>query len=332
MHKNFIDFFNEITNILTTASDLNKSLNSILKKTKTITSAEAWSLLIVNDLFFKTISLKASMNIRKFRFKADRGITGWVLEKGLPLIIQDVSEDVRFDRQADGFQKLKIKSLIYVPLKVQGRLVGILRLINKRQGTFFTDEDLKLLMNISNCIAITLEQASLNRKIEEISITDDLTGLYNIRYLNQSMAFEIERSLRYGSLFSLIFMDIDDLKKVNEKFGHLTGSKVLVETARLLQDNLRKVDITIRYGGDEFVIILPQTTKEAGFLVAERLRKVVEKNIFLKKEDGHIRITASFGVASFPDHAKNKEELLKIADKAMYRGKLSTKNVVFAAK
>lgn len=332
MHKNFIDFFNEITNILTTASDLNKSLTSILKKTKAVTGAEAWSLLIIDEPFFKAVSLKTSMNIKKFGSKAGKSITGWVLEKALPLIIQDVSKDMRFNKQVDGFQELKIESLIYVPLKVQCRLVGILRLINKRQGSSFTDEDLKLLMHISNCIAITLEQTFLYKKIEEISITDDLTGLYNIRYLNQSIALEIERSRRYGSLFSLIFMDIDDLKKVNEKFGHLTGSKVLVETARLLQDNLRKVDVTIRYGGDEFVIILPQTAKEAGFLVAERLRKVVEKNIFLKKEDGHIRITASFGVASFPDHAKNKEELLKIADKAMYRGKLSTKNVVFAAK
>jgi diguanylate cyclase (GGDEF)-like protein len=176
------------------------------------------------------------------------------------------------------------------------------------------------------------EQAFLYKKIDDITVTDDLTGLYNARFLNQSIEIEIERSLRYGSLFSLIFLDIDNLKKVNEKFGHLTGSKVLVETARLLQDNLRKVDVTIRYGGDEFVIVLPQTTKEGGFLVAERLRKIIEKNLFLKKEKKPLKITASFGVASFPDNAKNKEALLRLADKAMFRGKFSTKNVVFAAK
>jgi len=175
------------------------------------------------------------------------------------------------------------------------------------------------------------EVKAKQEKIEEISITDDLTGLYNIRFLNQSLDIEIERSRRFSSMFTLIFMDIDDLKKVNDRFGHLTGSKVLIEMARVLQDNLRKVDIIIRYGGDEFVIIMPQTTKEFGFLVADRLRKTIEKGVFLKHENHPLRITASFGVASFPVNAKDKEELLVIADKALYHGKFSTKNVVFAA-
>jgi len=168
-------------------------------------------------------------------------------------------------------------------------------------------------------------------KIEEISITDDLTGLYNIRFLNQSIDIEIERSRRFGSMFTLIFMDIDDLKKVNDRFGHLTGSRVLIETARVLQENLRKVDIIIRYGGDEFVIIMPQTTKESGFFVADRLRKTIEESLFLKNDPHPVRITASFGVASFPVNAKDKEGLLLIADKALYHGKMSTKNVVFTA-
>jgi diguanylate cyclase (GGDEF)-like protein len=125
-------------------------------------------------------------------------------------------------------------------------------------------------------------------------------------------------------------MDIDNFKKVNERFGHLTGSKVLIEMSRVLKRNLRKVDIITRYGGDEFVIILPQTPKESGMYVAERLRRVIEKYIFLKKGNP-LHLTASLGVASFPDNANNREELLKIADNAMYRGKFSTKNVVFAA-
>jgi diguanylate cyclase (GGDEF)-like protein len=127
-------------------------------------------------------------------------------------------------------------------------------------------------------------------------------------------------------------MDMDNFKKINDRFGHLVGSRTLIEIAQLLQKNLRLVDIISRYGGDEFVIILPQTPRESSFLVAERLRKVIEKNVFLKQEDYSIRLTASFGVASFPDDARNKEELLDIADKAMFRGKFSTKNIVFEAK
>lgn len=333
MHNNhLINFFDEITKVLSTASDLNKTLISVMKKTKAFTGAEAWSLLVTDDLFSKTIALKKSTNIKKFRYETGTGIAGRVLAKGGPVIVRNVPEDKRFNKNADGFNKLKIKSLICAPLKVNDSIVGILRLINKRQENSFSDTDLKLLVNISHNINMMFERTFLYKKIDAIAVTDDLTGLYNARFLNQSIEIEIERSLRYGSLFSLIFLDIDNLKKVNEKFGHLTGSKVLVETAHLLQDNLRKVDVTIRYGGDEFVIILPQTTKEGGFMVAERLRKIIEKNLFLKNEKKPLKITASFGVASFPDNANNKEALLRLADKAMFRGKFSTKNVVFAAK
>lgn len=180
-------------------------------------------------------------------------------------------------------------------------------------------------------ISLKAEIKAKQEKIEEISLTDDLTGLYNIRFLNQSIDIEIERSHRFGSIFSVIFMDIDDLKKVNDRFGHLAGSRVLIETARILKGNMRKVDIIIRYGGDEFVIIMPQTSKESGFMVADRLRRTIEESVFLKSEGHPVRITASFGVASFPVNAKDKEELLLIADKALYHGKFSTKNVVYAA-
>ncbi|MBI5099388.1 MAG: sensor domain-containing diguanylate cyclase [Nitrospirae bacterium] len=333
MHNNnLINFIDEITKILSTTSDLNKTLTSVMRKIKTFTGAETWSLLITDDLFFKTIALKKSMNIKNFRYETGTGLTGWVLRKGVPILVRNVSKDKRFNKNADGFHKLKVKSLICAPLKVNDGLVGILRLVNKRQENSFSDTDLKLLVNVSHNINMMFKQAFLYKKIDEIAVTDDLTGLYNVRFLNRSIEIEIERSLRYGSLFSLIFLDIDNLKKVNEKFGHLTGSKVLIETARLLQDNLRKVDVTIRYGGDEFVIVLPQTPQEGGFLVAERLRKIIEKNLFLKKEKNPLKITASFGVASFPDNANNKEALLRLADKAMFRGKFSTKNVVFAAK
>ena len=333
MHNNdLVNCFDEITSILSASSDLNKKLISVMKKIKVFTGAKAWSLLITDDLFFKKIGLKKSTNIKTFSHPKNAGITGMVLGERVPVIVRDTSKDKRFNKQADGFNKMNVKSLICSPLKVKDDITGVLRLINKRRENSFSDEDLKLLVSISHSIAMLFEQAFLYRKIEEVTVTDDLTGLYNIRFLNRSIEMEIERSQRYGSLFSLVFLDIDNLKKVNERFGHLAGSKVLIETAGLLLDNLRKVDVIIRYGGDEFVIILPQTPIDAGFLVAERLRKIMEKNLFLKKEKSPINVTASFGVASFPDNADSKEALLKLADKAMFRGKFSTKNVVFAAK
>jgi diguanylate cyclase (GGDEF)-like protein len=321
-------FCHDIIRDLTSSAELNKILTSLMEKVRIMTGAEACSLLLSDEPFLGIIPLRTSKKIRKFVFKKGVGIAGRVLEKGIPLLVLDATKDKRFDKKVDYFANLNVRSLICAPLTIKDRDLGVLRLINKSNGNSFTDYDMKLLINAANYTAMAIELAYLYEEIKN----DELTNLFNGRYLRQAIDMEMERAQRYGSLFSLIFMDIDNFKKVNDKYGHLVGSRVLIEVAQILQENLRKIDIISRYGGDEFVIILPQTPRESGFHVAERLRKVIEKNVFLKDEGHPIRLTASFGVASFPDNARNKEDLLDIADYAMYRGKFSTKNIVFAAK
>ncbi len=323
-----LKFYDKTTRNLTAISDVNKNLISLMEKIKVLTGAAGWSLLLNDEPFLEIIPLRTSKKIQKFRFKKGIGIAGCVLEKGIPFNVPDVLKDTCFNKKADNFSNLKVKSLMCAPLKIKDRVVGVLRLINKNGKVPFTDNDMNVLINAASFAAVAIERVFLYERLKN----DELTNLFNMRYLNQAIEMEIERSRRYNAIFSVIFMDLDNFKKVNELFGHLIGSRVLVEIAQLLQENLRKIDIISRYGGDEFVIILPQTQRAAGFLVAERLRKVIEKKVFLKREGFSIRLTASFGVASFPDNARNKEELIKIADKAMYRGKFSTKNIVFAAK
>lgn len=331
MHKiDPIASLGNIARIITETSSINKSLAAVAGKALPLAGAEAWSLLL-EESFFKTLRLRSSKNIQKINFEVPGGIAGLAMTKETAINVADIARNKYFDKNIDGFRGLRIKSLICVPLKIKDRTVGALRFLNKKTAASFTKADVTLLADIACLIALALERVYLYHKIEEVSITDDLTGLYNVRYLDQSLDVEIERSRRYGIIFSLIFMDIDNLKKVNERAGHLSGSKVLIETARLLKGNLRKIDVVIKYGGDEFVIVLPQTSRAIGFLIAERLRKLIENNVYLKGEDCPLKITASFGVAAFPDNANDKEDLLRIADKAMYRGKLSTKNTVFAA-
>ncbi len=325
--KQVTDYHNDIIETFTSDTKIKDNLHAILERTRKMTGASACSLLINDESIFEIIHLRTSKKINRFTFNQGVGIAGWTMKTGSPAIVHDVAKDRRFNKKADSFPNLKITSLLCAPLKMKDRIVGALRAVNKKRGGPFTDDDLHALVNASIYASLAIERTFLHEKLKN----DELTNLFNARHLHHVMEMEAIRSLRYKSPFSLLFMDIDNFKKINDKFGHLVGSRALVEIAQILQKNLRKIDIIARYGGDEFVIILPQTPHDGGFMVADRLRRLIEKKVFLKQEGLCISLTASFGVASFPRDAKNKDDLIEIADKAMYRAKFSTKNVVFSA-
>lgn len=329
-----LNFYEEVSKTLTSSLGLNDILSKIMKKTKEMTKAEVWSILLVDEetgelVFEKTVGKKAK-EIQKFRLKMGEGIAGWVAQEGIPVVVPDVSKDERFFGKIDEAIHFKTKSLMCVPIKSKDQVIGVLEVVNKTTGEPFTKEDLELLMRLVDQTAIAIERASLYQKMAELAITDDLTKLFNTRYLNRTIETEVQRSSRYNTSVSLIFMDIDYFKLVNDHHGHLIGSKLLVELGQLLIKNLRSIDIVARYGGDEFVIVLPQTPPKAAVQIAERIRKIVEQNVFLKKEGYSLKITASFGVASYPESAKSKEELLRLADEAMYKVKYQTRNAVYA--
>ncbi|HVO29398.1 MAG TPA: diguanylate cyclase [bacterium] len=180
-------------------------------------------------------------------------------------------------------------------------------------------------------VGIALDNADKYAEAKELAFVDDLTELYNVRYLNFILDKEVKRARRYQTPLSVLFMDLDHLKGVNDKFGHLTGSRILIEVAGVIRRCVRDTDVMVRYGGDEYTILLPSTDSAGAMIVAERIRASVEKMDF-KGEDGSVlKMTASLGVACFPEHAREKRDLLRIADAAMYHGKAKGRNTVYLA-
>ena len=176
-------------------------------------------------------------------------------------------------------------------------------------------------------LGLALRNLGRLRQVEHLAYLDDLTHLYNTRYLEVAL----ERETQSGRPFTVLFMDLDHFKTVNDQHGHLSGSRMLVEVARVLRSCVRDDDVLVRYGGDEYVVLLVGIDSGGGLKVAERIRRAVEDHRFLSREGARVRVTASIGLASYPEHAQDKSEILDLADRAMYRGKRSSRNVVYIA-
>jgi len=176
-------------------------------------------------------------------------------------------------------------------------------------------------------LGLALHNLGRLKQVEHLAYLDDLTHLYNTRYLDMVL----DREVQGGRPFTVLFMDLDRFKRVNDEHGHLSGSRLLVEVARVLRSCVRDDDILVRYGGDEYVMLLVGIDSGGGLKVAERIRRAVEDHRFLSREGSRVRITCSIGLASFPEHAQGTAEILDMADRAMYRGKRSSRNVVYMA-
>ncbi|HJT68124.1 MAG TPA: sensor domain-containing diguanylate cyclase [Pyrinomonadaceae bacterium] len=247
------------------------------------------------------------------------------------------SETKAVKKAAAGMGIIKRKErgqfVLAVPLICGERVLGVIEGIREgSEARAFRKTDVALLDSLSLPIASALANAVRIAEAERLSQTDDLTKLHNARYLRQFLLNEIRRARRYGSSVAALFLDLDDFKRINDEHGHLVGSHVLMEMAAVILSSIRDTDAVARYGGDEFVIVLPDTGIELAGTVAERIRQKILRHSFTGGRRLQLSLTASFGVAAFPKHASSPQQLIACADTAMYEAKAANKNCVrFAA-
>jgi diguanylate cyclase (GGDEF)-like protein len=219
-----------------------------------------------------------------------------------------------------------------VALRCRGRLVGILALHARGREARFPAPVERTLAGLLEPLAVAIDAALLLKKSEELSVTDDLTHLYNVRYQNAALRREVSRSRRYRVPVSLIFLDLDGFKSVNDRHGHLWGSRTLIEVGAVIRSVVREIDVVSRFGGDEFTVILPQTSAAGAKVIAERLRQRIAATVFLRAHGLEVKVTASLGIATYPDHGRTEEDLVSRADQAMYAAKAAGKNRVQSAR
>jgi diguanylate cyclase (GGDEF)-like protein len=213
-----------------------------------------------------------------------------------------------------------VRSYVLLPLNSRGRGIGVLAL-GSQQTAAYDDATLARLQPLADSVALAFENMRLFQKTRELSITDEITPLFNFRHFHQILDRELKLVDRYRSVLSLLFLDLDRFKPINDQYGHLRGSRTLREVGFLIRAAVRETDYPARYGGDEFVVILPQTESEAARTLADKLRELIEGHTFLQEEGINARLGVSIGVASYPTEASTKELLLSLADQRMYGDK-----------
>lgn len=322
--------FNLVAKTLNSTLRLKEVLDIVMNKIKDLIMAEAWSILMLdessNELVFEVALGEKGEQVREMRLAMGQGVAGWVAQHQKPVIVADAATDQRFFKGVDQRTGFRTRSIIATPLVSRGRLLGVVEIMNKQGEASFNEKDLELLQILADHAAIAIENARLYEKAQRLAITDDLTGLHNSRQCDQFMKEAMRQARSAGQPMSVIFLDLDHMKEVDDSYGHLMGGQALKEVADRIASLVKPPDMASRYGGDEYVIVMPGKGAEAALALAEEIRRRIAAEPFLASHKISCRLTASIGIACFPQHGATSDELLSKADKAMYRVKESGKN------
>jgi len=314
---------------MTYISDLKSLLTFILDRAIAISRAEKGSIMLYDQANkelsvrilagMKDRSLQERINNNEVRcksFKPGEGIAGKVFETGKPICLNEARKAAAFVNPEDSFTD----SIACIPMVVYGEALGVINLTNKLDDLGFTEQDIELLKAVADQAAIAVNKAQL----WDMAFTDALTGLHDRRYFKVKLHEELQRAKRYHRPFSIIMADLDRFKNVNDTYGHSEGDRVLKSVGDILRRQIRNVDIIARYGGDEFVMFVPEKDKRQAMQLAERLRTRVAQEHF----SDEMTVSLSMGIASYPLDSIDLEDLVDKADRAMYQAKQKGRNCI----
>jgi diguanylate cyclase (GGDEF)-like protein len=328
-----LSIFHDVAKALTSSLDLDTILATIMQKMAAYFDAPSWALIMLDDNSldpYYAVPVERDFElVNELRLKTGESLATWVLQHDESLVIRDCRADPRVDPSTLHPDIPKGCTVVCVPVHTARRVLGVMQLMNI-DPEVYAHNDL-FLQTIADYAAIAIENARSVQRIQELSITDDCTRLYNQRHLFTVLDEEVHRSARFGYEFSLLFLDLDHFKEVNDKYGHLVGSKLIGMVGRSLRESLRLIDAAFRYGGDEFAILLPQTSRDSGLFVARRITRVFHHTNWQPEENVSIQLRASIGVATYPHDAVTPSEIVQRADELMYQVKQAGRDNIAVA-
>ncbi len=321
-----------VAQVVVSSLDLDEVLNVILSGAMAIMEAPAGSIALYDESV-SSVQLRVHSGLSSEFTTKDRwlvkpgGLTHHILEQGELFVVED-TEKVDFFKNPLAVDE-KIRSLIAVPLKIQDKIVGILY-VDDFVPRQFREHRLRALSILASFASMSINNAQLHEETQKLACTDGLTNLYNHRQFKQMLKEELSRADRYDKKMTMIMYDIDNFKQFNDKYGHPAGDKVLAAIGCIMRQTLRDCDFSFRYGGEEFVAILPETGITPGVIAANRIAESIRDNSkrFLAEIDPEHTVTVSMGVATFPRDGKDDVALLHVVDDMLYKAKALGKDWV----